>query len=289
MSDEPTTYQEAMELLDRSTASKAKRRKKLRGNTWLADKVSLDNETHGKGGVPEYTKSFYVAVEFHGVDVVKMFRDGHYQLAGIYTPTTRDRISRYSPFDAYTYRGYGIISTESGERPYFPHMMMRRDGALVVGKLVKSLSWLNNINIRHYIDEVERYSGFLARKLLNGKLDGWNGRTYRDRKLIGSVLDKNYCGDVVVQMLTNAQELHSYNDVLATLKPEVYSQYWLKPHTVEEEVERYANDLMGKHPGLPGRNFKHPRKLHKEMKELFIHQLCIAAKLEKAERSGYIR
>jgi hypothetical protein len=286
MTGDPTTYKEALSMLQGYRRS---HQKKLCNNTYLKGRLVPDGSMKRDwywskdGGEPTY-----FAVVLHGVEVVKMYKDGRYQLAGINSWTTRDRINRFSPFRACTWGGYGIIETDTGSHPYFPHMMMQPNGELV---LPTDDEWFNTIDASDYIDKSEKYAGFLARKLVYGRLEGHDPATLpvSDEELVKAVLAKEYSFNVALQLIDDAGEIVRYRKLLDTLKPEVYRRYWLKPHTVDEELERYSNDLVGRTPAgvVPGRSFKHPRRLQPELKGIFTNVLRAAAKLEKAERSPY--
>lgn len=284
MGTDPTTYNEAKELLDQLPKRKGqKRQKKVANNTWVKDKVIFDIEGPPSGGVPNRS---YFAIELHGTDVVKMFRDGSYQLAGTNTWTTRDRINRFSPFHVHVWCKQGVVETKTKLRPYYPEMRLKADGTLI---LDNDDRWLNSIDMREVLESAPTYAGFLARHLLHGKLEGWTktARVLGDKFLLQAMQKKTYSGEVVVQLLDDAGEFRRYRDLLLTLRPNVYRRYWLKPHTVEEELERYSNDLQGFKPGVPGMNISHPRKLHQELKRLFTNVLFAAARLQEAERSGW--
>jgi hypothetical protein len=283
MGTDPTTYKDALEMLREHRCTRGFIRKKLANNTYLTGTVVTGGGRTWDRTGPDPD---FMSVELHGTQVVRMHSDGTYRLAGMNTWTTRNRIKRFSPFYPHVWNGYGVVSTDTKLRPYYPEMKLKADGTLI---LDNDDRWLNSIDMKDVLESAPSYAGFLARKLLHGKLEGWTktARVIGDKFLLKAMREKTYSGEVVVQLLDDSGEFRRYRDLLLTLRPNVYRRFWLKPHTVEEELERYSNDLQGFSPGVPGMNISHPRKLHQELKRVFTNVLFAAARLQEAERSGW--
>lgn len=124
MSMDIQCYEDARQLIEDTPYGRRHGRRKLANNTYL--------ERRGDNGAPAY------AVKLHATDVVTYHPDGRivFDSGGWHTLTTRNRISRFSPCDAYSDRGITFISRGHGwsaDRERYPladGMTLHPDGTM---------------------------------------------------------------------------------------------------------------------------------------------------------------
>lgn len=291
MGTDPTTYKEALEMLKACRGNDMDR--PLAKNTRLRGVVQREPGTAGE--IPwnprRDDEPLYLFIEYHNTRIVKYWPNGNYTLSGVFTPTTRNRMNRFSPFRAFAHNGIGFIGTRTKTRAYRAGMKLRTNGGLIVqpDSQLSGEKWMNPIDAMEYYDQVLVYASHLARRLVNGLLEGWTNarRSHNDSYLVSSVKHKRYTGAVVTQILDDVGQLHVYQKLLNTLHPKSYPYYWRKPTNEGEEVERYALQFKGFYDDEILGNFKHPRKKQVELKQTFIDGLLAAFGLSEAERSGW--
>lgn len=286
MGIDPTTYDEALERL-KGGLSGANYELKVARNTTLS--AHFSDRVHWTRSCKE--EPTVINLSFHHTDIVRYFPDGKFRLAGIFTPSTRQRIAQFTPFTPFVQGKYGFIGTPGKTRAYRAGMCLRSDGWLLESDhpQVSGEEWMNPIDAMEYFEACGPYTSQLLFRLLHGKLEGWDSTSNYggDGFLVKCVLEKKYAGEVVVQLMDDGGDLRRYQKLLDTLKPENYRKYWLTPTNEEEETEKYQLELRGFIKEALGTNCRHPHKKHGEFKQEFLHMLFAAFGLEEAQKSGW--